>query len=282
MPVIFIEFAGLCIGVNEPTRTRLLLPHTRSVGGPEHTPVLLIRDHVGLVGTPHFTVTLGKRLEEYAGWYIGGRVRLFGLNQKYELPDQSEPTETKYPTWRSVKYLANLGEIADARELQDLELLPLAAEMSLEHGVLIPVGFNDVLRYNYEYEEKDRKGDKIKKTKKNVYQAPRLRADRAALRIPKVTAPFKISFTGPQGIPEIVTVNHTVKSRIVVSNLTAASAQAVSHMDTYYECVKGTRRPKVVQYLPVKPKGYRKKGPEEKDDYPYNPDECIFMWFQPT
>jgi hypothetical protein len=268
MPPVFIEFAGLCIGVNEPTRTRILLPHTRSVGGPAHSPVLLIRDHAGLIGTPHFTITMPDNLDEYAGWYLSGKVRMSGITEKYQPPDNSPIQNTLPKTWRSVQYLANLRDVAGTNDLQDPEVLPLAAEMSLEHGRLEAVGFTDQLTYNYEYEIKDAQG---KTKKKMIYPKPRLRAERAALRLSDVTAPFKFSFMASGGSPEIVTVDHTVTSRIVVSNLTAASAQGVSHLDTYYECVKAQFRPRVVRYLP--------NGKRSKDDFPYNPDQCMFAFF---
>ncbi|MDP1572153.1 MAG: hypothetical protein Q8L86_19320 [Vicinamibacterales bacterium] len=248
-----IEFAGLCLIVPREenggtTGADVALLSARAVGGPEHSAVLLVLDHEGLRGTPHFTVTRGGSTSEYAGWFLRGDVKFVGDLGGWEAPE--------------IDSLGKLRYIAKATKLVSEDVRPVTATVHLTHGRLESKEIAK-LKIDYEWVEYDE--DNMGKECR-LYQEYRSEADRALWTLSCGRFPVQISFLSADGGREAVSVAKPLDEPIVISNLSAGAASSRGHFEIYYEMVDAKRRPAVV------------RGPSPAaglgGDPPANPDEC--------
>jgi hypothetical protein len=247
---INIEFAGLSILVlNEsPNYARVLLPHTQTVAGPQHWPILLVPDRSGVRGAADFAITLPGSPDEYAGWHIRGELTLEGENlPKFEPP--------------AVDELIDLANVAQSKTLAAQP--PVAASVKLTAGKLEP---RDTKQRYYNFFYYDDKGDR-----QPVYPAFQKLYDRCVCKLVGVCGSMRFAFTGADGRPQKVILPSDFEGRIVISNLSAASGKQIGHLDAYYECLDAKRRPEM--------KGAADPNGDVGRDEPDNPDECVTMRF---
>jgi hypothetical protein len=243
-----------------------LFPDARCVGGPAHSAVLLVDDHSGLIGTPDFVVTLPGAEVEYAGWFLRGEVQIEGNQRASSL---------------AAGGLMDLKEIAAATELLAPDRLPITSRVRLNKCVLKSSGQSTPLDFAFDVGGK----------KNYVYgkgQKPRYRStkSRGLISLGEIKDSFKIVCPAADGSQQVITIaaagKKGEKRKIVLSNLAAGAAQAAHHFDTYYELMRDPQRRPVPERkgFDVSSKVVITRDGPVITDWPDNPDECRFGFFE--
>lgn len=262
MPKVSIEIAGLAMAVQPKSGSPyILLPDARAAGGPEHSAVLLVEDHSGLIGAPDFAVTSAGDDTEFAGYFLRGDVIVEG----------NEKPEADFTN------VMELREIADASRLLPPEQLPITARVRLDNCKLS--GHGSVAKLDFVYMEAG--------NAKYVYGGKdkpdfRPRVARGNVSLGTIAKLFKITFSSIDGARRVVTIDATnLKKDIVISNLTAGVAQGTPHFGTYYELMSDVkRRPRPEREgLAQQHHSRQMTAVGHLDDFPDNPDECRFGYF---
>lgn len=276
MGLVRIEFAGMCIAAYKqmgPTSVSVILPHTRGMGGPSHTPVLLTEDTGKVVGSPHFTVTvpagmLKKNETEFAGWRLRGEVRLSGdLGAAFAVDTTAVNAGDKRKDFKSVGYLLPLHTIAGGTALADRQVAPVAATVVIERGTFrsltIP-GVADALQLEAKHTHMS--ADTVPVEVIDTLVVGRF-AERGAVEF-RSDKGFQVTFDAVDGSREVLSVSPRVElTTLVVSNL--SSAQQQPHFGGYLACVDGERHGGVS----IGPIAVVASG----EDPPHRPEECFCM-----
>ena len=249
-----IEFAGLVLAIvsSDKKQVSMTLLDSTSVGGPKHSPVLLIKDHEGLRGAPDFTVTMAsdgvKPGDEFAGWILSGEVQVSGTDAA--------------PLTLNLGKTGDLKKVAGATVLAPSNERPISAMVTLTSGDVTSSGVEG----KFDFEFVDAAG-----AKQRVYGSAQALTDRVTCDL-TASKPFRIRFDSPSG-RRVVTVAQDVGSPIIISNLVAGSGKATPHFDVYFEVPgDGTRQPTIKRVLA--------SGALPQTDPPDNPDECRLMMFE--
>lgn len=255
MAIVKIEFAGLVVAVvpSAPTLVNVALLDARSVGGPDHSAVMLVLDHEGLKGVPDFTITsrsagAGTEVGEYAGWFLRGDVTFAGDFAAFQAPRLDKTMDLK--------------KVADATGLAPPNQRSISATVLLDAGQLTSGGFEALFDFKHDPGTGEER----------IYNQAITLSDRLICDLGDVTQPFKVSFTGKDGRHCVVTIADTVKEPIVISNLVGGAGNTTAHFEAYYELAPGTRKPWIVRYLA--------DGTVMQFDWPDNPDECRTAKFE--
>lgn len=215
MPQVTVQFAGFIVARTD--KQELYIPDVSSLGGPKHAPVLLIRDHSGLRGSPDFVVALpakpDKSADEYAGWYLTGRVMITGVENKFA---SSTLVETM-----------DLDKITGAQKLRADR--PTAATIHLDNGTLS--SFGEPRFYNFFY---NNMADK-------VYPNAISLRDRLSFDLGDMEAPFAITIeSGNQR--RTITVNPALVEQPLVITSSSAGSRFGSHFEAMADVLDAPAR----------------------------------------
>lgn len=240
-----VHFAGMCLLVTDGTSAKVMLPNPVQVQAASHDPVLIIRDHEGLVGTPDQSLTLPGSSTEYGLWSLKGRSIRFesefdqtGLDVELSAVPEGwvPPIPDNDNAWSSVLALANVGEMADTQSVRQ-NLSPAST------GPVVPIPFGRV-RALPPHEEHRRAARLSYKLKLNGPPAVPMRAmaDRIAWTLPPTKGITRIVLTGRD--PVTIEVDGTIESPLMVSNVAAGACRdtGANHFDVYFEMVDAKRR----------------------------------------
>jgi len=248
MAQVYVEFAGLVVAVLPPAKDLIdvLLLDARAAGGPQHSAVMLVRDVVGLKGSPDFTITRPSgdvtAQDEYAGWILRGSVEFAGNFAPFAAPDLAQTMDLKH--------------IGAARRLLPANQRPVTASVRLTRGKLMSSGVSGL--FDFHYNENDRVYGRCNEVELT---------DRVKCDLGNVDAPFQVSFQGLDGTRTVVTIPETVGEPILISNLASGSAQLTHHFGAYYMIADNLRQPSI--------RSYPERCAEVRIwDFPDNPDEC--------
>ena len=252
MANVNVEFAGLVVAIVSADKksVSVVFPDARSVGGPAHRPVLLVKDVAGLKGEPDFAVTLKsdrtKLTDEYAGWFVHGNVEFNGDFAPFTAPD--------------LRQTMDLNRVAAATKLIPANQRPLSATVQIRKGQLKSLGFPLKFDFHYMFGGDEKtvygKGNEVELTERLEWSLGDLRG------------PVEVSFNGQDGLRKAVKVPEDVGEPLIISNLAGGSGKSTAHFDAFYVLLADRERSPLI------------KRTQLKSDIPDNPDECRAAVFQ--